>query len=304
MRVRFAQAFAVLVAALLLVPASGGAATRIGSGCIATGGSGTEAFFQTASATSSYAVPNDGAIVSWGSVQSLSTFPSTLLVATPLGGNQFRIDAVSDPQTMAPIGINSAVAHIPVKAGQVIGMYAFGLYCTDAGSTAGKATVSSTTPGTVLTASTPQPSAKVAVFADIEPDADKDGYGDETQDKCPQTASYQAACPTPKLAALLLSSTKSFRAVVTTDLPTTVIANAAVKLPATAAAKTLTFKSKRYQTFPGVATTVKLSYPRSLKNALKSISRRTTVKLTVKLVADGILTDPTKTFTVKLRGTK
>jgi hypothetical protein len=35
--------------------------------------------------------------------------------------------------------------------------------------------------------------------ADIEPDADHDGYGDETQDLCPTNAAIQTACPTQPL---------------------------------------------------------------------------------------------------------
>ncbi len=29
----------------------------------------------------------------------------------------------------------------------------------------------------------------------VEPDADRDGFGDETQDACPSSASAQGACP-------------------------------------------------------------------------------------------------------------
>ena len=38
-------------------------------------------------------------------------------------------------------------------------------------------------------------SRELLVNADIEPDADLDGYGDETQDLCPTNASIQGACP-------------------------------------------------------------------------------------------------------------
>jgi hypothetical protein len=38
--------------------------------------------------------------------------------------------------------------------------------------------------------------AQAAVSAVIEPDRDGDGYGDETQDGCPQSAAYQGPCPT------------------------------------------------------------------------------------------------------------
>jgi hypothetical protein len=33
------------------------------------------------------------------------------------------------------------------------------------------------------------------VNADVEPDADRDGFGDETQDQCPTNASTQGSCP-------------------------------------------------------------------------------------------------------------
>ena len=40
--------------------------------------------------------------------------------------------------------------------------------------------------------------AVILANADIEPDADKDGYGDETQDLCSSDASTQGACPAKK----------------------------------------------------------------------------------------------------------
>ena len=41
-------------------------------------------------------------------------------------------------------------------------------------------------------------SEALLVNADIEPDADHDGYGDETQDQCPADASTQGPCPQPQ----------------------------------------------------------------------------------------------------------
>ena len=42
----------------------------------------------------------------------------------------------------------------------------------------------------------------VPVLAVVEPDRDGDGYGDESQDLCPQGALYQGACPLVSLAAV------------------------------------------------------------------------------------------------------
>jgi hypothetical protein len=43
----------------------------------------------------------------------------------------------------------------------------------------------------------PTSSYNVMLNADIEPDADHDGYGDETQDQCPSSAAIQATCLPP-----------------------------------------------------------------------------------------------------------
>ncbi|HEY7256777.1 MAG TPA: hypothetical protein VH476_08845, partial [Solirubrobacterales bacterium] len=42
----------------------------------------------------------------------------------------------------------------------------------------------------------------VPVLAVVEPDRDSDGYGDETQDGCPQSAQYQGGCPLVELRAV------------------------------------------------------------------------------------------------------
>jgi hypothetical protein len=42
--------------------------------------------------------------------------------------------------------------------------------------------------------------SELMVNATIEPDADGDGYGDESQDPCPSAATGAAACPTPAVA--------------------------------------------------------------------------------------------------------
>jgi hypothetical protein len=49
-------------------------------------------------------------------------------------------------------------------------------------------------PGEVPSEAEPAP-GELLVNADIEPDADHDGYGDETQDLCPTDPTIQVACP-------------------------------------------------------------------------------------------------------------
>jgi hypothetical protein len=46
----------------------------------------------------------------------------------------------------------------------------------------------------------PDPVTLLNVSAVLEPDADGDGFGDETQDQCPTNATTQGPCPTPAAA--------------------------------------------------------------------------------------------------------
>jgi hypothetical protein len=95
-------------------------------------------------------------------------------------------------------GVHTFETRITVKAGDRFGAWGpFGALTCPTGDAAdslgtftGDAQVGSTH------AFSASPGERVAVSAVVEPDADGDGYGDETQDKCPQVAALQTACPT------------------------------------------------------------------------------------------------------------
>jgi Ca2+-binding RTX toxin-like protein len=38
---------------------------------------------------------------------------------------------------------------------------------------------------------------RILIAANVEPDSDRDGFGDETQDQCPTNATIQGPCPAP-----------------------------------------------------------------------------------------------------------
>jgi hypothetical protein len=73
-------------------------------------------------------------------------------------------------------------------------------------------------PGQGPKASTGEPTGQLLVQAVIEPDADKDGYGDETQDGCPANPQRTAApcvdTSKPKLRSLTLGKSKFSRSTV------------------------------------------------------------------------------------------
>ncbi|HKT83319.1 MAG TPA: hypothetical protein VJQ84_05725 [Solirubrobacterales bacterium] len=100
-------------------------------------------------------------------------------------------------------GLNVFPTRVPVRAGDRFGLIATGenspLYCFT-GNT-GDVTWSfrgGVGPGSIHTFAAGT-EVLVPLVAVIEPDRDGDGYGDETQDGCPQSAAYQGPCPTISL---------------------------------------------------------------------------------------------------------
>ncbi len=142
-------------------------------------------------------VPTAGVVTKWK--VNLEFAPSTaitekLKVFHATGNlNEFRAVGESAEHILAR-GINVFETRVPVQAGD------------QSGSTArARRRVGSTALGSPATSSVGCPATRqldrpifgpaagiqVAVSAIIEPDADGDGFGDETQDRCPQSASYQ-----------------------------------------------------------------------------------------------------------------
>jgi hypothetical protein len=146
----------------------------------------------------SYTVPSDGVITSW-SVQDAS-LPITglkLKVGRLVSGNQYSIVAESAAGPQTANSVNSYAAQIPVKAGDLIGESATGGTCgVNSSNTADSvvAALGDVPVGTMATFGPPFHGI-IPVAANVEPDADGDGFGDETQDLCPTDASTHGPCP-------------------------------------------------------------------------------------------------------------
>ena len=194
---------------LLLVPAGASAATTIGSSipaaaddplvCTDPGGC---TFVPVTIAGTAVRVPYDGVIVRWAArVPAGAMFPISLRVLRPTTSGQFT--AVG--RHSATPRVDGAVAGTPrasqrliVRAGDLIGVDL----------TQGQGIAAANHPAFDSTSMTFAPllgsnEARVpdpadsddfeALFnATVEPDADGDGYGDETQDRCPQFAQENA----------------------------------------------------------------------------------------------------------------
>jgi hypothetical protein len=145
-------------------------------------------------AGASYSTPA-GVVTAWRFQASSAPPALKLKVFRSAGGAAFTVVGSSAEVTPAASTLSSFAVRIPVRAGDVIGLavMTMGPCLNTTGNlqyVAGDAAVGST-----QTYSSGAGTLDVA--ATVEPDADGDGYGDETQDGCPAQASTQGPCALP-----------------------------------------------------------------------------------------------------------
>ncbi len=172
-------------------------------------------------------------------------------------------------------------------------------YCgPDAGAVLG-AVVGDVAPGSTATFEEVAP-GRVPLAAIIEADGDNDGYGDETQDQCPQSATTQSPCPVITLQTLVKTKKKLVNVIVTPSSQANVTVNGKVNLGKGQKAK---LKGGTIAAAPGVFTRFRLDFPAKLTKRLQGLppSKKLTLKLTVS--APNVATTPTKkVLKVKLKG--
>ena len=167
-------------------------------------------YVQTASSVNSYVAPTDGVITSWA--HRAAADPPAL---------QFRVlrqteeakffslvgESASMPQTA--LALNEFPTRIPVRSGDIIGLLvgssAAAYPC--ARPTSDTAAIwyhSNGAFGAIDTSFTgPTTGYEFDISAQLEPDVDGDGFGDETQDGCPASSSAQGTCPASGLVTAL-----------------------------------------------------------------------------------------------------
>jgi len=200
----------------LLGATSASASTEVGNTCTVDVGRENATEVQLAKAAGSatpIAAPVAGVVTSWK-----VTVPPTdavvvqkMRVFRPTGiPNEFTAVAET-PYEVLPPGSNVIATRIAVQSGDRIGAY--GPFGTVTCLTANPEDVMGTYSGDALVGETHAFAAstgeQVAVSAAVEPDRDNDGYGDETQDKCPEKAALQTPCPTITLEAFPIALKRS-----------------------------------------------------------------------------------------------
>jgi hypothetical protein len=128
----------------------------------------------------------------------------------------------------------------------------------------------------------------VPVVATVEPDRDHDGYGDETQDGCPQSSAYQTGCPLVELEAEARAKRGAILVDVTPTAEAKIYAWGQVgwgtrsKGGRGGGHRTVGLGPTKYRWVPGgVATTVKLELPKGVIGRLNRTPPRETLRARV-----------------------
>lgn len=220
--------------------------------------------------------------------------------------NQVQVVGESAPVQIFS-GLNTFSTRIPVQAGDLIGNLASAMgetltiYCETKtpgdkiGAIPNNVPLNGT--GSLIDE---EEQLQVPIVVSVEPDADNDGFGDETQDACPQSATTQVACPVVKVNGSAIASKKF----VTVSLTSTVAAKVTVKgKVALGKGKKAKLKGGTKTVSPGKLTKFKLKFPAKLLARLQELppSKKLTLKITS--TAPNLAAAPTKkTLRVKLKG--
>jgi hypothetical protein len=198
-RAAVVAATALVVGSLSAAPAS--AATTLGSTEFAAPGGpcpGDSTWVQgLPPAGASYEATSPGVITQWR-FRSADETQLELKVLRYDGSNlTFTVKASSDVAT-AQAGVTTTFGtRLPIGIGDVLGLTPKSGKCVEALTPGASVYVVGGDLATGSSAAfTYMPGTALPVAAIVEPDADGDGYGDETQDACPQQAATQGACVT------------------------------------------------------------------------------------------------------------
>jgi hypothetical protein len=292
------------------------AATEVGNGCEGNNVSSAFPVISLANAPVDplpAAIPASGVITQWKSrtlpsgvpqgelVQALEVFRPT---STP---KSYVLVGESSPANIFSGGPNTFPTRIPVQAGDRLGLVNAGgtinetLFCStpNTGDVIGVATGPASL-NAPLTFPTEKTSAQVPAIATVERDADGDGFGDETQDACPQSAAFQIPCPAVDFTANNIVSKGSVQVLVSTTTTAPVTVSGVVKLGHGKVAK---LKAGSKTVAPGQIVHFRLKFPKSLKAKLKEMSRGQLLNLKVRVSATNVAgTVVKKSSKVFLRG--
>jgi hypothetical protein len=315
MNIRLAAVLTVTAAMLLAAgPGTASAATEFGDTCSADSAAPGAYSLVTLSTPGSglpLTAPTSG-VITKVRVQNQVPFPfsvpTLVKVMRSAGGNSFTV--VNQVAVQVGNGQTTVDSRMPVQAGDRLGLVGtaftyegtpiegISVYCNEVPGDLGAA------PGDVGVGSTANfekaTEGRVPLAAVIEPDADNDGFGDETQDACPQSAAVQVACPLVALSTSTQLKKGSVTIIVTSSVAAPVTVKGVARLGKGKKAK---MNGGTQNLLPGTLNKYRLFFTKGLKNKLKEMSPKKRLTLTVTISGTnvaGALT--TKTLKLKLKG--
>lgn len=296
--------------ALAPTPANAAAAVEMGNACTVTGVAENTTLLMVAKDPGNplpIVAPSGGVIttarITMPPLDDSPGFPQKLKVARATGapgqytivGESGVLPVVSGPQTFD--------VRVPIAAGDLLGLQGGtngAAYCN-----AGPASTVAVLPGDPAVGSTATytSAADVALslVVTLEPDADKDGFGDVSQDKCPQSASTQSECPVVKLDSFSIARDGSIVVLLNASEP----AKVKVTGKATVDGKVVKLSGKSKRVKPGKFGQVRLSLPAALRTALARLPSNAFIKVAITASATDVAGRKSKdTSSVKLYGTR
>jgi hypothetical protein len=209
---RLLGAGALATACLMAVPVGAGAAATLGETAASgiTCNTGAQVYTEVQSSSGpgpSYTVPAGGGVITSWSHEAGPDAGQTLklkIYRPTANPNEHSVVGQSPFETITASALNSFSTRIPVQAGDLLA-YTRGpntimscLFVTaSAGDAVQDAPGADTADAATTSFSAPSTQLRINIAAVLEPDADGDGYGDESQDHCPSNASTQGVCPLP-----------------------------------------------------------------------------------------------------------
>jgi hypothetical protein len=320
MRKRFAVVPIAAAIAIFSIPSGASAATEIGNVCEADTPTGANVILAQLKDTSS-ALPQTptaaGVITSWKMTEggALPPLEQELKILAPgPAKNEFKVIAESAVEKLTPGVPASFPVRIPVQPGDILGTGSPSgsttLLCaiTKPGDTGG-IHVGNLTPTDAADIFNEAPNFRLPVSATVEPDVDGDGFGDETQDKCPQSAQFQTECPQIGLEQFAVAGNGAVIDAVIADHEAPVTVAAKAKVPSgggkhhAGASVAVALKGGTQTVVPGKFSKFKLKFSKPLKGALAGLPKGGSVKLRITASTKNLAGQvSSSTTTLKLKG--
>ncbi len=188
-----------VLVAMLTSSGSGAAAPPrlVGSLFVPTGACTNVTELQTALPGDRHRIPGTGVITSMRTVIATGGSPTTIKFKVARAGtaaNTWRAVGSSPAISVSPGSVVQRNLRIPTRAGDVLGMYVVSTNCYRTATSDHQMTQTSEDLSGTNTPMFPLNGYQIPIEGTWEPDADRDRYGDRTQDSCATDPTTQRSC--------------------------------------------------------------------------------------------------------------